>query len=51
MDAECAVCGAEGAAVENCCKYTVPATETQTEVTRTEETELETSESECCPAN
>ena len=46
MNAECAVCGAEGAVVENCCKYAVPATEAQTEVTETEETDPETSESE-----
>ena len=27
MNAECAVCGAEGASVENCCKYVAPAKE------------------------
>ena len=33
MNAECAVCGTEGAVVENCCKYAVPATEVQPEAT------------------
>ena len=39
MNAECPVCGAEGAEVESCGKYTVPATEAQTEVAKTEDTE------------
>ena len=46
MNAECPVCGAEGAAVESCGKYTVPATEAQAEVAKTEDTEPETDRTE-----
>nr|WP_177296266.1 leucine-rich repeat protein [uncultured Blautia sp.] len=57
MDAECAVCGAEGAAIENCCKYAEAIKEesaesaTQSEAAESEEggsgsTDSETADSE-----
>ena len=47
MDAECPVCGAEGATVENCCKYAVPATEAQPEATTPTEAPVCTCEEAC----
>lgn len=47
MDAECPVCGAEDATVENCCKYAVPATETQPEATTPQETPVCVCEEAC----
>ena len=47
MNTECAVCGAEGAAVKNCCKYVAPAKEEPAEPVKQPEAPTCTREEAC----